>query len=63
MAAPTKLKAKQVLLYLIIAFVIVSVWKDPATSADYAGDFLGQVGGFFKTLYSKIAEFMNGLSN
>jgi hypothetical protein len=59
--AATKINVKHVLLYLIIAFVIVSVWKDPATSAAYAGDFLSQVGSFFRDLYTKLAQFVEGI--
>jgi hypothetical protein len=59
--AATKVKPKQVALYLIIAFVIVSIWKDPATSASYAGDFLGQVGHFLLALYRKLTQFIEGI--
>ncbi len=56
-----KLKLTHILLYLVVAFVVVSVWKDPTTSATYAGDFLSSVGHFFRTLYTKLAEFIQGI--
>jgi len=58
-----KLNMKQVLLYLIIAFVIVSIWKDPSGSSKTAGTFLGMVGSFFVDLVNKISDFVKGLSN
>jgi hypothetical protein len=61
--AATKVKPKQVALYLIVAFVIVSVWKDPKTSADYAGEFLSQVGHFLRSLYTKLAQFVQGIGD
>lgn len=63
MASVTKVKPKQVALYLIIAFLIVSVWKDPQLSADYAGEFLGQVGHFLLALYRKLSQFIEGIAN
>jgi hypothetical protein len=58
-----KIKPKQVLLYLMIAFIVVSVWKDPQTSADYAGEFLSQVGRFLRSLYTKLAQFIQGIGD
>ena len=58
-----KLNLKQVVLYLIIAFVLVSVWKDPSGSSTQAGHFLGMVGTFFVDLVNKISTFVKGLSN
>ena len=63
MASLAKVKPKQVAFYLIIAFLIVSVWKDPQMSADYAGDFLGQVGDFLLTLYRKLSQFIEGVAD
>lgn len=57
-----KIDLKQVLLYLIIAFVIVSIWKDPADSADKAGTFLGSVGNFLVDLIDKSSSFIKGLT-
>ena len=61
--ATNSVKPKQIALYLLIAFVIVSVWKDPATSASYAGDFLSSVGQFLRSLYTKLAQFVEGIGN
>ncbi len=57
-----KIDLKQVLLYLVIAFVIVSIWKDPAGSADRAGTFLGNVGNWLVDLVDKSSSFIKGLT-
>ncbi|MCU1392207.1 MAG: hypothetical protein JWM34_635 [Ilumatobacteraceae bacterium] len=54
---------RKVLVYLALAFVVVSVWRDPAGSAGAAGDFLHSVGGFFSALIDKGSQFLKGLAN
>ena len=54
---------KKAIIYLSVAFVIISVWRDPAGSARVAGDFLGTVGGFFSTVIDKVASFIKGLGD
>lgn len=63
LSATAKINLKQILLYLVIAFVIVSVWKDPGTSASYAGDFLSSVGHFLRELYTRLAKFVEGIGS
>ena len=53
---------KKIVLYLVIAFVIVSVWKDPDGSAKTAGVYLGNVGHFIVRLIDKGSSFIKGLS-
>lgn len=54
---------KKILIYLSLAFVIVSVWNDPAGSANAAGDFLSSVGSFFSTAIDKGSSFLKGLAD
>jgi hypothetical protein len=61
--AVAKIKSKQVALYLMIAFLVVSVWKDPSTSAAYAGDFLSSVGHFLRSVYTKLAKFIEAIGS
>lgn len=61
--AAAKIKPKQVAMYLIIAFLVVSVWKSPTVSADYATDFLTLVGRFIVELYRKLSQFIEGVGN
>jgi hypothetical protein len=57
-----KIDLKQLLLYLIIAFVIVSIWNNPSGSAERAGDFLGSVGNWLVDLIDKSSSFIKGLT-
>ena len=54
---------KKVLIYLSLAFVVVSVWRDPAGSADAAGNFLASVGTFFAAVIDKGSVFIKGLAD
>ncbi len=54
---------KKLLIYLALAFVVVSVWTDPSGSASAAGTFLHTVGGFFSTAINKGSVFIKGLAN
>jgi hypothetical protein len=56
-----KINAKQVLIYLAIAFVLVSIWKAPEATAQSAGDFLGATGGFLADVLDKGLSFVQGL--
>ena len=57
-----KIDLKQLLLYLIIAFVIVSIWNNPTGSAQRAGDFLGSVGSWIVDLIDRSSTFIKGLT-
>ena len=54
---------KKLLVYLSIAFVVISIWTDPAGSAGAAGNFLHSVGGFFSTAITKSSSFLKGLAS
>jgi hypothetical protein len=53
---------KKVALYLIVAFLIVSIWRNPSESAHAAGHFLAAVGDFFAALIERIATFITSLA-
>jgi lauroyl/myristoyl acyltransferase len=52
---------KKVLLWLVITFVVVSVWTNPENAAQTAGDFLGTVAGFFSDLVDRTSRFITNL--
>ncbi len=54
---------KKILIYLSLAFVVVSLWRDPTGSADAAGAFLSSVGSFFSTMIDKGSQFLKGLAD
>lgn len=53
---------KKILIYLSLAFVVVSVWRNPTGSADAAGAFLSSVGTFFGAVVDKGSAFLKGLA-
>lgn len=52
---------KKLLIYLVIAFVVVSIWQNPEGAATAASNFLGSVGAFFSELIERTATFVEGL--
>lgn len=58
-----KVNAKQWIVYLSVAFIVLAIWKNPETSARTAGDFLGSVGSFAMDLIDKTLAFLKGLSD
>jgi hypothetical protein len=53
---------KKILLYLVIAFIVFSIWTNPTGSASTTGHFLSHIGNFVSTLIDKIALFLKSLS-
>ena len=58
-----KVNMKQGLIYLALAFVIMSIWNDPNRSSDSMGSFLGDTSHFFAQALDKGAEFFGDLVN
>ena len=58
-----KLNVKQILIYLTIAFVVVTIWNAPTTTGNSVGDFLGQVGSWLADVVDRGASFLQGLKN
>jgi hypothetical protein len=56
-----KLNVKQLLIYLTIAFVVVTIWNSPANTGHTVGDFLGAVGSWLSDVVSKGADFLKNL--
>jgi hypothetical protein len=56
-----KLNVKQILIYLTIAFVIVTIWNSPTTTGNSVGEFLGAVGGWLSDVVDRGASFLKGL--
>jgi len=58
-----KITLRQVLLWLIIAFIIVFIWNDPAGAGTAIGNFFHDVGSFFTNLFNKFASFISSWSS
>jgi hypothetical protein len=57
-----KLNLKQVLVYLTIAFVIVTIWNAPDATGHSVGDFLGSVGAWVADVADRVTTFFKGLT-
>jgi hypothetical protein len=58
----TTITTKRILVWLAVAFIIVSIWQHPQTTSQEMGNFLGEVGHFLTTVIDKLAQFLSGLS-
>jgi hypothetical protein len=57
-----KLNVKQVLVYLTIAFVVVTVWNAPDATGRSVGDFLGSAGAWLSDVASRASTFFKSLT-
>ena len=53
--------AARIALYLVLAFFAISLWQDPAGSAEATMHFFQALGNFFSSLIEKLATFVRGL--
>jgi hypothetical protein len=58
-----KINVKSILIYLVIAFVILSIWNSPTTTGNNVGDFLGSLGSWVGDLVDRFAEFISSLKS
>jgi hypothetical protein len=56
-----KLDARKALVYVALAFLLLSVWNNPGGTAASFGDFLGDVGSWIEDAIDKGTEFFRGL--
>jgi hypothetical protein len=56
-----KVNVKQILIYLVIAFVILSIWNSPTTTGNNVGDFLSSFGSWIGDLVDRFSQFVSGL--
>ena len=57
-----RIDIKTVLLYLIVFFVLVSIWNSPGDSAHTAGQYLATVGHFLVAVFERASTFFRGLT-
>jgi hypothetical protein len=61
-SALAQLKAvARVCFYLIVAFMVIRLWQDPAGAADATVNFVESIGSFFATAVDKLSQFVRGL--
>jgi hypothetical protein len=57
-----KINVRQILVWLVIAFVIVAIWNSPTTTGNAVGDFFGALGSFIVDLWNKFVDFIRGMT-
>ena len=55
--------AKRVIVAVVVLFFVISLWQDPAGSADTFAGFVGSVGSFFSAVIDKGVTFVRGLAD
>lgn len=54
-------KKLQPVLLLAAGFMVLAIWRNPATAAQDFGSLLGNIGSFLQDVLGKIAEFLGNL--
>jgi hypothetical protein len=49
-------------LYLVLAYLAVRLWQDPAGAGHATLNFVGGIGHFFASLIDKIGQFVKSLA-
>jgi hypothetical protein len=57
-----KITWKNILLFLVVAFVILLFWNSPQTLGVAVGDFFRSVGSWLGDLFDKFATFVSNLT-
>lgn len=58
-----RLDLRRALVFLIVAFVVLSIWNNPTGTADSFSNFLGDVGSFLEDFLDKATDFFKGLTS
>jgi hypothetical protein len=53
----------RVTFYLLVAFLVIRLWQDPAGSADATVRFIDSIGSFFADAIDKLATFVRSLGD
>ena len=56
-----KVNVKQLLIYLTIAFVIITIWNSPDSTGHNVGNFLGALGNWLADVADKTTTFLKNL--
>ena len=55
------MNVKQLLIYLTIAFVIITIWNSPDSTGHNVGNFLGALGNWLADVADKTTTFLKNL--
>lgn len=56
-----KLDSKKAIILVAMAFLAMSIWNNPAGTAENFSNFLGDVGGWLEDFLDKAQQFAEGL--
>jgi hypothetical protein len=57
-----RINFRTALIGIAVAFVLLSIWNNPAGTAESFSNFLGDVGGWIEDLIDKATDFFRGLT-
>ena len=57
-----KVEPKKVLIGLVVAFVVLTVWNDPHGAGEQTGDFVSNAGSFVSDAFDKANEFSKSIA-
>ncbi len=52
----------RIAMYLVVGFMVIQLWRDPAGAAHSFADTLQGVGSFFAALIDRTVEFVRSLT-
>lgn len=54
--------ASRIALYLVLAYLVIQLWQDPAGAAHATTGFVEGIGRFFASVLDKVGQFVKGLT-
>jgi hypothetical protein len=58
-----KVQPKQILIYLGIALIALTVWNDPSRAGNRTGEFLSDTTDWAQDVFDKFNEFAEGVTD
>ncbi|MEI8239352.1 MAG: hypothetical protein WCI22_08015 [Actinomycetota bacterium] len=52
--------AARIAMYLVLAYLAIQLWQDPAGSAHATMSFIQGIGHFFASFFDKVGAFVKG---
>jgi hypothetical protein len=59
----SKVNGKQILIYIGLALIVLTVWNNPSRAGDRTGEFLSDTTNWVGDVFDKFQEFAEGVSD
>jgi hypothetical protein len=59
----SKVNTKQILIWLGLALIALTVWNDPSRAGDRTGEFLSDTTSWVGDVFDKFQEFAEGVTD